>query len=248
MSGVYLTDEELDVLGDADLALPHTAQLLYIRVLRRWMNYADGVVGRKRRISYQQIKEVLECIPSRGRMDNRVTLSKDQIKRLLSRLEDAGLIVSLHDKTARAAMVFRLPLAVCDLVRPNEYRHVCATIKTPHANADMAGAEAGNTATNNTHQFRHTSEYPSNNSLSKTTTTARKEFRMCEGWDVSEGFGNRLISWGVNPQQLSEVQRHAVLEEFVGYWSGQDRCGTQEFWENKLAQSVIWQLGNGLPV
>lgn len=244
MSGVYLTDEELDVLGDSHLALPHSAQLLYMRVLRRWMNYADGVVGRKRRISYQQIKEELECVPSRGAMSNRVILSKDQIKRLLVRLEDAGLIVSLHDKTARAPMEFRLPMAVCDLVRPREYRHDNATDTAPRSSAGTAGAGVGNAATELNGALRHTSGLPS----SSLSTTTRVNFSLQQGWDVSEEFESRLIRLGVNPSVLSEHQKDALLDEFVGFWSGKNRSGTQEYWENKFAQSVIWQMGNGLPV
>lgn len=245
MSGVYLTDEELDVLGDAGLALPHVAQLLYIRVLRRWMNYSDGVVGRKRRISYQQIKEELECIPSRGRMDNRVVLSKDQIKRLLSRLEDAGLIVSLHDKSARAPMEFRLPLAMCDLVRPREYRHDSATVKAPHANVDGERAGGGYAATNEHAQFRHTSEYPSNNSLS---VARDKKFAMSVAWGVfdedrfAEQCALENLCWDAVPPEVKE----AIRVEFVRYQMLRGAVADQSTWEHWFLGSVRYAAKQGM--
>jgi len=247
MSGVYLTDEELDRLGDPDIALPHAAELLYIRVLRRWMNYADGVVGRARKVSYQQIKEELDRVPSRGRMSNRVSLSRDQIKRLLIRLEDVGLIVSLHSKRYMESMVFRLPLAACDLVRPLDKRHFCATEETPWANLETTRAEGGNTATLPPQELRHTSELPSN---SLSTPTARENFRIGSEWDVQDGqeFESKLLMLGIDPKQIRGQQKHALLDEFVSYWSGQDREGSQEFWENRFAQSVLFAVSKGLPV
>ncbi|MGB0468555.1 MAG: hypothetical protein ACPGF7_13635 [Pontibacterium sp.] len=245
MSGVYLSDEELDVLGDSHLALPHAAQLLYMRVLRRWMNYADGVVGRKRRISYQQIKEELECIPARGRMDNRVVLSKDQIKRLLVRLEDAGLIVSLHDKSSRSAMVFRLPLAACDLVRPREYRHDSATNTTPRHNPDNTGADGGNTATDAPHELRHTSELPSNNSLS---AAQDKKFSMSFNWSVfdadqfAENCAMENLCWDAVGSDVKEV----IRVEFVRFEMMSGRELDQAGWEHRFLASVRYAAKQGM--
>ena len=49
-----------------DLALdylPHRAQVLYLRVLRRRMDFKTGVVGITARLSYQMIAEWLEERP-----------------------------------------------------------------------------------------------------------------------------------------------------------------------------------------
>ncbi len=244
MSGVYLTDEELDRLGDAELALPHAAQLLYMRVLRRFMNYADGVVGRSRRLSYQQMREQLEVLPKCGPMGARVDLSRDQIKRLLKRLEKAGLIVALHDKSRMAPVVYRLPLAVCDLVRPLENRHNSATVNAPRKNAVKTRAGVVHSATESPRLMRHTSEYPSNNSLSAAQV---KRFRMSLDWGVfdedefSESCAMMNLCWDL----VGQVDRESIRQEFVRYQLGVGDEDTQEGWEHKFLRSVQYWADKG---
>ncbi len=74
--------------------LPHLAQLLYLRVLRRYMDYRTGIVGRTRRISYQMMKEVLEVERARGSTVQEAITVK-AIRVALAQLEAAGLIVRL---------------------------------------------------------------------------------------------------------------------------------------------------------
>lgn len=100
----------------------------------RWhMDFATGIVGAVRKISYQSIREHLEFRPDAGSRAAPVTLSKDQVKRLLMKIEARGWIKPLHNKCgAPTAMQFRLVLATADKDRPQEERHMSATGGAPH--------------------------------------------------------------------------------------------------------------------
>ena len=70
--------------------LPHLQQLLYLRAIRPYMDYATGVVGIKRGISYQSLAEECYIEPHQGYASHR--LSRDQIRRAVAGLERAGII------------------------------------------------------------------------------------------------------------------------------------------------------------
>lgn len=98
--------------------LPHAAQVLYLRVLRRRMDFASGVVGITCRISYRMIGEWLEVRPPWGSKNPVVRLTDAEIRSALSQLEKAGLIVRVRDSNGDALpLVFSLPFARTDLVR-----------------------------------------------------------------------------------------------------------------------------------
>ncbi len=103
-------DEEAALEG-----LPHRVQVLYLRGLRRHMDYATGIVGRVRRISIDQFRELLEYRPPARSHERPETFSRQQVTRMLDRLEEAGLVQRLHrGKGVRVAMEFWLPLADAD--------------------------------------------------------------------------------------------------------------------------------------
>ena len=131
---------EEDALAD----LPHEAQILYLRVIRKHMDYGTGVTGEKRRISYQQMQETLSYQPPRHSREKPVEYSRDQIKRLVQKLVDAGLIERRHNTDKGVApMVFFLPLASYDT---EQHRHESATATPPQQNPHGCGAGEGNTA------------------------------------------------------------------------------------------------------
>ncbi|MBA2648285.1 MAG: hypothetical protein H0U75_01590 [Legionella sp.] len=71
--------------------LPHTQQLTYLRGIRPYMDVKTGLVGVKRRISYQSIAEQLYVEPHQGIKSQ--SWSRDQIRRAVSGLARAGVIV-----------------------------------------------------------------------------------------------------------------------------------------------------------
>lgn len=83
------------VINDNELAalfgLPHMQQLTYLRGIRPYMDVKTGLVGVKRRISYQSIAEQLYVEPHQGIKNQ--NFSRDQIRRAVSGLERSGVIV-----------------------------------------------------------------------------------------------------------------------------------------------------------
>lgn len=70
--------------------LPYFHRCLYIFGIRRYMDYATGITGIKREISYKSLAEETYVKPRRGVNTN--NNSRDQVKRALVILEKAGLI------------------------------------------------------------------------------------------------------------------------------------------------------------
>lgn len=103
---------EEDVLDE----MPHVCQIIYLRIMRKHMDYGTGIVGRVRKISYEQIKERLRYTPPTQSREKPVEYSTDQVKKLIRKLVDAGLLERLHDTSQGIQpMEFRLPLACTDL-------------------------------------------------------------------------------------------------------------------------------------
>lgn len=97
--------------------LPHAAQVLYLRVLRRRMDFNTGVVGISCRISYQQIGEWLEVRPPPKSTKPVVRLTVGEIRAALVQLERAGLIARVERDGEAMPLVFSLPLAKTGLIR-----------------------------------------------------------------------------------------------------------------------------------
>lgn len=97
--------------------LPHAAQVLYLRVLRRRMDFNTGVVGISCRISYQQIGEWLEVRPPPKSTKPVVRLTVGEIRAALVQLERAGLIARVERDGEVLPLVFSLPLAKTGLIR-----------------------------------------------------------------------------------------------------------------------------------
>jgi hypothetical protein len=98
--------------------LPHAAQVLYMRVLRRRMDYATGVVGITARLSYQLIAEWMEVRPPVKSTKPLVRMTKGEIRYALEQLERAGLILRMVDGSGDVLpLVFSMPLARTGLLR-----------------------------------------------------------------------------------------------------------------------------------
>lgn len=144
--------------------MPHSDQVLYLRGLRRHMDFSTGVVGVRRRVSYQQFSELLEEHRARGSTAAAQRFGREQIRAALRRLEAAGLVVRVNQGGAIGdAMVFRLPLAHLVLVRANEEPHRNTTEGTTQETSDNSTTyESG--ATQEPHGMNPTPQYNNNNS------------------------------------------------------------------------------------
>ncbi len=108
MSCYLITDEELELLREK----PWSAQLIYLRAIRPYMDYSTGIVGLRRGISRQSIAEELSVPGQQGRHHaRRVVPSAKEIRYGLDLLKKGGLIDQIPvDKK----LVFRLPYAQMD--------------------------------------------------------------------------------------------------------------------------------------
>jgi hypothetical protein len=97
--------EELSALR----GLPYLQQLLYLTGLKPYIDYRTGLVGIKRKISYQSLAEELYIEPHQGIKSG--SPSKDQIRRAIKGLERSGL---LHIRSQDWQLIFYCPLALVD--------------------------------------------------------------------------------------------------------------------------------------
>jgi hypothetical protein len=134
----------------ADSHISDRERSLYL-YLRWHMDYDTAIVGVKRRISYQAIREHLEFNPERGSREKPYSPTNDQIKRLLRKLEKYGWIERQHNNHLIENMVFRLVFASSESLYPNEERQGSAMrgapLSAPQQNPANTRAEQPNAAT-----------------------------------------------------------------------------------------------------
>lgn len=207
--------------------LPLEAQLIYLRGLRRYMNYQTGIVGgRERRISYLMLCELLEVHPHQGVKGSRPDKSK--VRRLLGWLERVGLAARQEDN--EGYLVFYLPVAKKDVhqdadssvykkadTKPTPSRHGS---KLSHNAGSGTGGDIPKTAKADTHLI---------SDISKTTTTTTNEDTEI----TKEVCGGELIfPSGLNPQQKHGISKQLarcpihsqqiILDELAGWKTKKD--------------------------
>ncbi|MCX7125455.1 MAG: hypothetical protein NTU49_06870, partial [Gammaproteobacteria bacterium] len=100
---------------DALKGLPHLPRLTYLEAIRPYMDFASGIVGIKRGISYQSLREELYVEPHKGYASG--SPSKDQMRRVLKTLERAGLICIQSDGRQ---LILKCELATWDFSNQNK--------------------------------------------------------------------------------------------------------------------------------
>lgn len=110
-----------DMEFQALYGLPHLQQLMYLRGIRPYMDYASGVVGVKRGISYQSLIESCYVDSHVGYASSQ--LSHDQVKRGLASLERCGVI---SRESRRKKLILKCELATWDKSAQNK-----AALKPP---------------------------------------------------------------------------------------------------------------------
>jgi hypothetical protein len=101
---------------DEDAALeylPHSDQVLYLRGMRKNMDFSNGTVGIKRGISYQGFKELLEVNRMPGSTKPSYAPSRDELRAMIARLVKVGLLERIHLNTGARVepLAFKLPIA-----------------------------------------------------------------------------------------------------------------------------------------
>lgn len=95
--------------------LPYLQRVLYYEGLRPYMDYQTGIVGLKRGISYQSLREVSHVEAHRGYVSG--SGSKAQIRRALVALQKAGLILRI---SSPEKLIFQCLLADWDFSVQNK--------------------------------------------------------------------------------------------------------------------------------
>lgn len=117
--------------------LPHRAQVMYLRVLRRRMDFDTCIVGITVRLSYLLIAEWLEERPAVRSNKPIVRLTVSEMRAVFAMLERVGLVERVLDKNNEVLpLVFKLPLARTGLIRPKYERQQKPECTTEICEAD----------------------------------------------------------------------------------------------------------------
>ena len=113
-------ESEDDALQD----LPLRAQIIYLRGLRRYMNYKTGITGEaERRISLRMLEEIAGSYFNR----QKITPNKKEVIVSLDQLKAVGLIERVEDKDY---LIFFLPKA--DTNKSVQNNHGTTTAQPRH--------------------------------------------------------------------------------------------------------------------
>ncbi len=126
--GLFLSDDELERLQELMWAGYPFAYVLYVQELRRYMDARTGVVGDRRKVCEQGMRETLERESKRGPDGAPKVRSRHFVQRQLKALVKYGLVERLPKGGRFSAMRFFLPLAVPGLKGPQEMRTVMRTV------------------------------------------------------------------------------------------------------------------------
>ena len=99
---------------DALIGQRYVYRLVYAFALRPYMDYRTGIVGIKRKVSYQSIAEDIEEWPSHG-FKREERLSVQQARKIIDGLERIGLVErNTEQNKGDRRLILKLPLATTD--------------------------------------------------------------------------------------------------------------------------------------
>lgn len=178
---------------DALMGLPHVTRLLYF-ALRPYMDYSTGIVGIKRGISYQALREELYVEPHTG-YENSGSPSKQQIRRAIKTLERIGLITI---QSEGKKLILKCELATwdyCDQNKPDTNPTHQPNTKSTRENTVKIG------------------DYDSSNQKADTVKNAQPDTPPVSGinymflCDAFEKF------WSVYPAKFSKAKAWEIFQE-----------------------------------
>ncbi|NIB44835.1 hypothetical protein HBA55_34965 [Pseudomaricurvus alkylphenolicus] len=238
-----LEEQALDELNNAH------AEKLYLRGLRKRMDYSTGLVGatRESRVKMDWLVWLMHEEVSAGSQRVPYVASPDSVRWLLTLLERAGLVERLRKKRRNDSMIFRLPLASTGLVRPQE-EHRRSPEQEPRTNNHRFRGLPG--------EERRTvfTEERSNTGISGITTTGDNKIYldgavdkffsgpeyspMSREWKVDQGALDYLcMEYGFDESFLRQRS-----EDFRIYWL--ERGGGCSSWSVRFVEHVRYQLLN----
>lgn len=248
MPSFLINDDEREALR----GLPSVSREMYVFGIRPFMDYATGIVGIKRGISWKSIAEELYVEPHQG-IDSGEPTEK-QLRRGLVWLQKVGL---LGPNKAERRLVFELLKATRDQsVRNKEgskradQAGIQAEPLKPTNDAALQEEEGRQAAGGQTHNVGTppvSGKTNTQHNACARETDSRARFAMTDSWEPDLGtfeavlHRNGLSNKPLNPDHLLE---------FRSYWIAQpDKHNTQAQWEHKLAQQLKrqHQISEGKP-
>lgn len=114
MVAILINDEERDALRER---LNNFQRCVYLLGIRPYMDFATGIVGVKRGISFRSIAEEVYIAPLRGRHDEYTGMpDKEKVRKAIKYLEKSGLIKNLSEG---GKLIFECILATKDKYNRN---------------------------------------------------------------------------------------------------------------------------------
>ncbi|WXL27742.1 DnaT-like ssDNA-binding domain-containing protein [Ectopseudomonas mendocina] len=238
MGAYQINDEEREALR----GLPMLAREIYVFGLRPFMDYASGVVGARRGVSWKSIAEELYVEPHQGIKGGEP--SEKELRRALMWLQRVGL---LGPNQAERRLIFELLLAS---------RDKSAQKKVGSKWADEVGREEGSQQPSNDKALQEKEgSQVAGGELPKVGTPPvsglppnpppseiAQRFQMHDTWQPSpKGWKATCVRRAINPESLTED----LFREFLSYWINRpDKCQSQGQWEHELAQSLQRKVRN----
>lgn len=215
--------------------LPMLAREIYFLGLRPFMDYASGVVGVKRGISWKSIAEELYVEPHQGIKGGEPT--EKELRRALAWLQKEGLV---GPNQADRRLVFELLLAT---------RDKSVSKKVGSKWADEEGREAGSTEASNygALQGEEGGQLGGGKTgkvgtppVSDLPTSSSARFPMHDDWVPSaRGWPATCLRNALKPEELTDDR----MREFRSFWINQPgKHQSQGQWEHELAQSIKRQV------
>lgn len=206
--------------------LPYLAQLLYLRCLRRYMDFDTGIVGVKRRVSYQMFREVLyiDEVPGRRLKDREITTQV--LRSAVDQLVRNGLV---ERRSEERQLIFFLPLALLQET-PLKIQSNRAATEQQQTRSNRAGANTGGGFGSQGNKAA-TDPYPQSSNIPPVSGSGKKESNTPSGvLPKKEGPPPGILL--TDDQALNELVRQGVsweaAQEFVDYRSHKNAVIT--FW------------------
>lgn len=229
--GLFLNDEELDRLQDLLWSGYPFAYVLYVQEIRRYMDRATGVVGDRRKVCEQGMRETLEREAKRGPNGTGKKRSRDFVQRQISALQKFGLVERLPKGGQFLAMRFYLPLAVPGLNRPQEMRTVMHTVmhtdktrKNPVV-TDASERFANKNAQQSAQQCAHHQE-----EITTTTETGVFTLDQLAAVDMEMVVGSYHEMLRGLPRLRVATEGHRLLVARVWFMPPEGKHQTVDFW------------------
>jgi hypothetical protein len=195
MTGVYLNDGEQKVLDQLD----YIYEALYRRGIRRYMDFKTGIVGIKRGVSWQSLKEELFVEAKQGSKSK--VPSRETVRRIAKQLEKAGLI---KIKSRSRKLIIECLLALAH--RPVQ--------KNPDRMSDTSTLKNNEKSDISKHFKKTLDNGYSKNLLKKSDTSNKKNDPKPEAMSDTPLYKDIYIS--TNVDILSDLKIKNIFEEY--FW------------------------------